>query len=226
MPESLPDGLGAGEPTVLRLGSPAILADAATRPVTRFTPEILGEALGAPIRINRQWVRVERVGGWNVVAGTPKPQEVALAAGSTVRLVPDEPVPAKRVAAFQNLGIGLRRNEGFGRVVVGPHPWEPPAPRLPQQGSTSEAMNVVWELARVGLVDEPAVANAVGRVAAAAGEATLESVMGRDHWRHFDKVQKVALEHVGHLERPVLADVAVCLEEHQSDAGSNFGEGR
>lgn len=111
---------------VLRLASPAVFVDDATRPLPQFSAADLSHRLGVPVTIERQWRRPIRVGGWHAAAGLPKPQEVALAAGSTAVIRPTEAVRADVLARLEHSGVGLLRREGYGAVAVNPLPWRPP----------------------------------------------------------------------------------------------------
>lgn len=112
----------------VRLVSPAIFVDSATRPSLDFPLTDMAALLGCEhVDLLHQWRRPVRIGGWHAASGLPKPQEIAVAAGSTVVLRPSAPVPAEVLGATELAGVGLRRSEGFGMIQVNPPPWEPPA---------------------------------------------------------------------------------------------------
>ncbi|MFJ9675400.1 type III-B CRISPR module-associated Cmr3 family protein [Streptomyces sp. NPDC101221] len=110
----------AGE-LILRLLSPAILVDAAGRPCNRPDPVRLAESLGViSVGIERSWTRWERVGGWNAVARVPKPEDLAVAAGSVYLLKLTGGPGSAGLARILQDGIGLRRAEGYGWLALGP----------------------------------------------------------------------------------------------------------
>ncbi|MDT9692646.1 type III-B CRISPR module-associated Cmr3 family protein [Streptomyces sp. P9(2023)] len=110
---------------ILRLLSPAVLVDAAGRPSNRPDLARLAQSLGiASVEIARAWTRWERVGGWNAVARLPKPEDLAVAAGSVYLLKPTgDPGPAGLTRLVED-GIGIRRAEGYGWLTLGP--WQRP----------------------------------------------------------------------------------------------------
>lgn len=117
----------------IRLDSPGIFVDPATRPLLDFPYDEIASVLGCPVRPERRWLRTGRVGGWHSASGLPKPQETVLVAGSVVVLLPEVSVPAEQLATLESEGIGLRRAEGFGEVRVNPPPWRPPADESPTE---------------------------------------------------------------------------------------------
>lgn len=116
LPEVREDGL-----LVVRLRSPGIFTDDYGRPSRDPSAAELTEALGGnQAQVRDRWTRWEQAGGWHVASGLPKPQELAVAAGSTY-LVHTERVPAdSELAAFSARGLGLRRHEGFGDLAPPP----------------------------------------------------------------------------------------------------------
>jgi CRISPR-associated protein Csx10 len=78
--------------------------------------EAAGELLGARLQLHPETppqVRVRRHDAWQTRWSMPRPSLVAIAAGSVVRL---EPVPIDLSRAAD--GLGLRRAEGFGEIVL------------------------------------------------------------------------------------------------------------
>lgn len=70
--------------------------------------------------------RTRLVAGWQASWGLPKPQAWAIAAGSTYVLRAPAPLPSpdqasvfRALAAVERVGIGERREEGFGEIRVG-----------------------------------------------------------------------------------------------------------
>lgn len=110
--------ISASASMAVRLVSPAILVDrfgAASLDLTSALQTAIDTSGGSGTVI-RQWVRPEVVSGWHGLAGLPKPEEWGLAAGSCalVRKVDNSSLEAIMA------GVGLRRAEGYGRVVVVP----------------------------------------------------------------------------------------------------------
>jgi len=109
----------------LTLWSDAIVVDKWLRPVSTLSPDILAWQF----RLNglkseySGFARVRQVHGWNVVHQLPKPVDWAIERGSCFLYRAevdrnDRSELIKRLEELEKSGIGLRRNEGFGRVVV------------------------------------------------------------------------------------------------------------
>lgn len=146
-PSARPDGLVA-----LRLLSPGIFVDDATRPSLGFPAADVARALGCgSVRMVRRWQRPARVGGWHAASGLPKPQEMAVAAGSTVLFEPSGAVGAAGLRTLQLGGVGLRRHEGFGSIVVNPGPWVPAA--VAEEGESSFPEDEIFASIRPALDD-------------------------------------------------------------------------
>lgn len=64
------------------------------------------------------WVRTKIVGGFNRKWGMALPQTSAIAAGSVFVYQTSRAISADILEALELHGIGERRNEGFGRVIV------------------------------------------------------------------------------------------------------------
>ena len=127
------DGTPAAERAVLRLLSPTIFTDEYGGPTTDLLPAL--RAVLGPVEIVARWLRPERVNGWHAASGLAKPEEWALAAGSTVVL---DHVPADAGELLAG-GLGLRRHEGFGQIEIG-QPLEPSlAKTAPHQTRTEGA---------------------------------------------------------------------------------------
>jgi CRISPR-associated protein Csx10 len=113
-----PTGVRASEPARIDLLTPAILLDSRdVRYRTKLSPRDVGldrdEFAGA-------FAGWQTVYGWHSAQRLPKPDQVALAAGSSFRL---DAVTAEEFAALSKAardGIGLRREEGFGAIAVRP----------------------------------------------------------------------------------------------------------
>ena len=64
------------------------------------------------------WAEPKIVGGFNRKWGLPLPQTVALAAGSIFAYRTNKPIDGQKLVDLERLGIGERRAEGFGRVLM------------------------------------------------------------------------------------------------------------
>lgn len=122
---------------VMTLISDAIVPDFWGRSYQGFENEWLSEVLGVKVRIAKAvrksggefWLRFARrqvVDSFNNVVGLPRHRDIALCAGSavTVELVDealDDADLIEQLKKIETQGIGLRRHEGFGRVVFN-HP--------------------------------------------------------------------------------------------------------
>ncbi|HIE52054.1 MAG TPA: CRISPR-associated RAMP protein Csx10 [Armatimonadetes bacterium] len=111
---------------VLTLQSDAILRTPAGTPTLEWNVSTLG---GEEVQLVRRWVSPRRVSGWNVAWGLPKAVDLACSAGSVFvykwkgHLPTDETGAEKHplVQALREIelvGLGERRAEGFGRVLV------------------------------------------------------------------------------------------------------------
>lgn len=119
----------AKTPGSLYLYSDLIAVDALLRPITRLDGRLLWQLIGGedavPFQITAGYCATRRIGGFNGQANLPRWPDVALVAGSTWKLTwtaaatPDVRVRAlKRLQQAMRDGLGLRRGEGFGRVIV------------------------------------------------------------------------------------------------------------
>jgi CRISPR-associated protein Csx10 len=183
----------------VRLLSPGIFVDDATRPTTEFPLVEIARRLECDcVVLVRQWRRPVRVGGWHMASGLPKPQDIALEAGSTALLRPSRTVTASELSALQASGLGLRRREGFGVITVNPPPWRPPTRAPVGSAAASPAVELFERLQPVStddnlrswLVDQlkqHAVAVEAGRPAE--GLAALE----QRRMRNLDRDQRQAL---------------------------------
>ena len=89
-----------------------------------FSEDWLEEVLGlGPVRIEDAYARMCVVDSFNTHLGLPRWRDTALAAGSVVWFTLESPPDnwQERMETLEIQGIGLRRNEGFGRVAFN-HP--------------------------------------------------------------------------------------------------------
>lgn len=132
-----PTPAASAEQLTLRFTAPALLTDDYGLPLLHPQEPELSALLGTDVTITRSWVRHERVGGWNTAANLPKPEELAISAGSTYLLRCASPPAAERVQALCDLGLGLRRNEGFGALRIDTEPWSPPTHTQSRPGTAT-----------------------------------------------------------------------------------------
>lgn len=126
---------------VLRLRSPGVFTDDRGRPSCDPHPRELEEVLGTPVTVVRRWTRWEEIGGWHAASGLPKPQELAVSAGSTYLLQTERIVADTALAELSRRGVGLRRHEGYGDLA--------PAPVLtPGKASKEDEVRRIRELAK------------------------------------------------------------------------------
>jgi CRISPR-associated protein Csx10 len=95
-----------------------------TRKGDGFDPGWLERALElGPVQVEDASTRTKKVDGFNSQIGLPRWRDQVLLAGSTARLILTNPPSdwAARMARLESEGIGLRRNEGFGRIAFN-HP--------------------------------------------------------------------------------------------------------
>lgn len=108
----------------LTLLTDTIMADPWGRQATGFEREWLEPALGlGPLEILDAYARTRVVDSFNATLGLPRWRDTALIAGSVVwfRLLAPPDDWLERMRRLETDGIGLRRNEGFGRVAFN-HP--------------------------------------------------------------------------------------------------------
>jgi CRISPR-associated protein Csx10 len=112
-------------PLVLTLLTDAIVPDTWGRLQTGFDDDWLGQELGVKVQVKRAFCASRVVDSFNAHLGLPRWRDVALRAGSAVGLEIIEaielPELLKRLEKVERDGLGLRCNEGFGRVAFN-HP--------------------------------------------------------------------------------------------------------
>lgn len=110
----------------LTLYSDLVAVDPLLRSVTRMESAALWRTLGGrgtpPFDLVRGYARTRHVASFNGLPGRPRSVDLALVAGSCWRYRWTDPtrVPDVRslLADAERAGIGLRRGEGFGRVII------------------------------------------------------------------------------------------------------------
>jgi CRISPR-associated protein Csx10 len=101
----------------LTLLSPAVVRDETGQPTLDISIA-LSARLGIEVKVedNESSRRGDIVGGFNRTWGLPLPQVTAIAAGSVFKVTAS--VEGDKLIKLQETGIGERRAEGFGRVMV------------------------------------------------------------------------------------------------------------
>lgn len=117
------DQAGASVSFSLTLISDAILIDNFGRYLTGIGPEWVNYRMKgiSNIRLKEAFCRNREVHGWNALHRLPRPTDIAILKGSCWRFEVTLIDKIDFVSSLTNLegnGIGLRRNEGFGRLVV------------------------------------------------------------------------------------------------------------
>jgi CRISPR-associated protein Csx10 len=112
---------------ILTLLTDTIVTDAWGRFVTGFKDDWLEKELGFPVSVlpGRSFSVTWVVDGFNTQLRLPRWRDIALAAGSSVRLLvkgqPEKETLQKALRRIEFEGIGLRRDEGYGQVAFN-HP--------------------------------------------------------------------------------------------------------
>lgn len=105
----------------LTLLTDTIITDRWGRYATGFETGWLSEVLKQEVKILAAAAGTRTVDGFDANLGLPRWRDIALAAGSTVRVKLTQSLDMKRLRKLERCGIGLRRNEGFGRMAFN-HP--------------------------------------------------------------------------------------------------------
>ncbi len=120
LPHSIENRVNLTQPLTLTLLTDTIIQDTWGQYATSFEEDWLTKELGFAVEIIQQFTRTVYVDSFNNYLGLPRQREIALAAGSTVGLKlvdasPDE--LSELLKQLEQNAIGLRQNEGFGRVA-------------------------------------------------------------------------------------------------------------
>ena len=109
------------KPITLTFLSDCILLDPWGRLISDPTSEELARILGLPeLDIINTFISVREIEGFHGAAGLPKFRDLAVTAGSTIGVWVNGRDLSKTLEVLSGLetdGLGLRRNEGFGRVA-------------------------------------------------------------------------------------------------------------
>ncbi len=112
------------QPITLTLLTDTIIANRWGQQASGFATEWLEPVLGlGPLVIHDAYARTRVVDGFNATLGLPRWRDMALVAGSMARISLRNPPTdwAARLQRLETEGIGVRCNEGFGRVAFN-HP--------------------------------------------------------------------------------------------------------
>ena len=116
-----------GQFVTLSLHTPAVILDRYGATTTEPDQIIRGTVLEGHLRVlaSASFVRPETIGGWNALAGLPRADDTGWAAGSTVtaEVIHSEGIRSDQWATFISEGVGTRRSEGLGVVMVGTEAW-------------------------------------------------------------------------------------------------------
>lgn len=150
----------------LELQAPGVFVDQAGRPLTSFPLHEIARVLEREEpEIVRSWTRMTDVGGWHAASRLPKPMDHALAEGSAVLLrFREGPLEEHERRLLAARGLGLRRSEGLGWVVVNPpsrasdpHPDTDQAERDGQPAADPDPEGALAVMAYYGHGADPAV---------------------------------------------------------------------
>ena len=135
-----PPAVGAEKSFDVYLTAPAILYHPVTgQPTTDIRPFLPGNLqdyeANYAIKEEASYTATTWVGGFNKHRGLPLSQQWAVQMGSTWRIKTTQALSADELAAWERRGIGLRREEGFGRLLF--------SPTWPSQPFTTEKVNLL-----------------------------------------------------------------------------------
>ena len=103
----------------------AILVDSWGRFLNKLEESFLKNLLGVEVDVINTYVKSKYVDGFNAYLGLPKWRDVAIIAGSSIgfkiKQPGDKEALLKRLAELEREGIGIRKEEGFGRIAFN-HP--------------------------------------------------------------------------------------------------------
>lgn len=112
-------------PIRMTLITDAIIIDRWGRFLNTIDEKTLGTLLNLDVKVINTYARSKIVDGFNAYLGLPKWRDIAICAGSTIGFRIGEPCDGddllKNLEELEKKGIGIRREEGFGRVVFN-HP--------------------------------------------------------------------------------------------------------
>lgn len=120
--ETVTTRFAKGDRLALRLQTPAVVLDSTGAPSTRAADLLASSTIHDKVQLvdRGTFIRTTTTAGWNALAGVPRPQEVALTAGTTLLVTVTEPsgLTAEQVTEFLLAGVGTRAADGFGLVEL------------------------------------------------------------------------------------------------------------
>lgn len=127
--ETVTSRFAQGDRLAIRVQTPAVVLDSSGAPSTRPGDLLASSTLDGKVTLvdRGTFIRTTTTAGWNALAGVPRPQEVALDAGSTVLVTVTEPsgLSSEQVAEFLVTGVGIRSGDGLGLAELSAEPWTP-----------------------------------------------------------------------------------------------------
>jgi CRISPR-associated protein Csx10 len=112
-------------PIRMTLITDAIIIDRWGRFLNTIDEKTLRTLLNSNVKVINTYAKSKIVDGFNAYLGLPKWRDIAICAGSTIGFRIGEPCDSdnllKRLEEVEKTGIGIRKEEGFGRVVFN-HP--------------------------------------------------------------------------------------------------------
>lgn len=114
--------IAAGEKFYIYLTSDTILRHRATGQPGSHLQEVLEKVLGCNLEVDKRYGRTGWVGGFNTYWGLPLPQTWAMLKGTVWLVSSDKPISAQKIEKLELRGIGDRRAEGFGCLLLIPRP--------------------------------------------------------------------------------------------------------
>lgn len=108
----------AGDKFYVYLTSDAILRHPATGQPGSHLQEILEKVLDCNLKVDKGYGRTGWVGGFNTYWGLPLPQTWAMLRGTVWLLSSDKLISAQQIERLEQAGIGDRRAEGFGCLLL------------------------------------------------------------------------------------------------------------
>lgn len=115
--------IAVGENFLVYLTSDAILRHPETGQPGAHLQECLQEELGAGLDVTQSYGRLGWVGGFNLYWGLPLPQTWAMLKGSVWQMRSDRVITAATIAQLEARGLGERREEGYGALVLVKGAW-------------------------------------------------------------------------------------------------------
>jgi len=113
------------QPITLTFLSDTIIQDSWGRYITNLDDEELEKLLGIKVSMINAFVASKNIDGFNIHLGLPKWRDIGIAAGSSIGFKIKNPQNRseilERFGKLERDGLGLRTDEGFGRIVFN-HP--------------------------------------------------------------------------------------------------------